>query len=230
MVAPTAIVYISFEIQDVNSWCRQLQVAQPNSSNSFTSILASLATDLVCLLCFLAFWRPIRERSKFLSTAFMAIDRPEDRPFTLTWLVTSFIATQAVITLVYYAGAAHWISPRVPQLMLIAFIVSCIGDALAEPIGVRFGDNKYKTRALFTDKTYVRTWEGSACVFLSAAVAVALLDAKLTGPEFALAMGMFPIALTIAEAKAPHTWDQPIIFIVWAACAMAFVPLAAMLA
>ena len=76
----------------------------------------------------------------------------------------------------------------------------------------------------------MRTWEGSACVFLSAAVAVALLDAKLTGPEFALAMGMFPIALTLAEAKAPHTWDQPIIFIVWAACAMAFVPLAAMLA
>ena len=167
-------------------------------------------------LCVLALSGRYRASSKFLTTAFAAIDRPEDRPHTIPWLLTSILATWFVLVvwsavLPYGAGLAF---------LFVALFISGIGDALAEPVGLRYGRNTYTVRALFTDKTYTRSWEGSACVFASGVIAVVLLSqiGSLDVERFILYLIAFPIVATAAEAKSPHTWDQPFII---GACGLA---------
>lgn len=174
------------------------------------STSTTLASGLIFLLCIGTFIRPLRSRSAFLATAYAAIDRPEDRPFTLLWISTQVAVTYLVIVLV-----VSWLGGYGKQpLIYIAVLVAGIGDGLAEPIGVRFGKHKFRVRALFTDRSYTRSLEGSACVFFSAVLAIILLRQHFTEIQFLLALGVVPIAMTLAEAWSPHTWDGPLLYLV----------------
>ena len=174
------------------------------------STVTTLMSGLIFLLCIGTFVHPLRSRSGFLSTAYAAIDRPEDRPFTLMWVSTQVLVTYVVIVLIV-AWLAHY---GKQPLIYIAVLVAGIGDGLAEPVGVRFGRHKYRVRALFTDRAYTRSLEGSACVFLSAVFALVILRQQMTDLQFILALGIFPIAMTLAEALSPHTWDGPSLYLV----------------
>ena len=55
------------------------------------STVTTLMSGLIFLLCIGTFVHPLRSRSGFLSTAYAAIDRPEDRPFTLMWVSTQVL-------------------------------------------------------------------------------------------------------------------------------------------
>ena len=88
-------------------------------------------------------------------------------------------------------------------------MINVIGDGLAEPVGVRFGKYQYKTKALFTNKEYFRTLEGSACVLISGFIIIAMHVDYFTTLQFALAMLFVPIIMTLTEAYSPHTWDTP---------------------
>ncbi len=150
---------------------------------------------------------PIRTRSHFFATAFAAIDRPEDRPYTLTWLSTQTLATYMVLVPVIIALSYY---DRV-NLIFITIIIAGIGDGLAEPVGVRFGKHKYQTRALFSQNRYTRSIEGSLCVFVVGVLAILLMSQKLSGFEMLLLLALIPITTTLAEAFSPHTWDSPFI-------------------
>jgi membrane-bound ClpP family serine protease len=56
--------------------------------------------------------------------------------------------------------------------------------------------------------------QGSACVFVSGVLAVGIFRNFYSDAQFAVAMGAIPIALTLAEAFSPHTWDTPFIILV----------------
>lgn len=190
---------------------------------------APLAVFPVCMLLFA---EPLRLRSRFLSTAFLAIDRPEDRPHTLRWFVSSYVLT-IIIALGMYrlAQDADYVGYHMADAVFIAAFVSGIGDALAEPIGIRFGRKTYRTREFLGDRVYERSYAGSACVFASAVIAVTLLAMQnywgISGTTAALLV--YPLALTLAEAKSPHTWDQPFIFLAAALAAPVFAEIAPIL-
>ena len=69
---------------------------------------------------------------------------------------------------------------------------------------------------------------GSACVFLSGILACILLRGELSTPEFWIAMALIPIAMTLAEALSPHTWDGPFLYLVGGASTVAILELAAL--
>lgn len=172
--------------------------------------MTTLLSGLIFLLCIGTFVQPLRSKSSFLSTAYAAIDRPEDRPFTLLWVSTQVVATYLILVLM-----ALWLAQYGKQsLIYVAVLVAGIGDGLAEPIGVRFGRHKYRVRALFTDHNYTRSLEGSACVFLSAILSILILRTQFTETQLLLAFGIVPIAMTLAEAFSPHTWDGPFLYCV----------------
>jgi dolichol kinase len=203
-----APVAVSFAWLQFNSPTRL--GGEPNLTTALLSVSSAILALIFCVLCLV---EPFRRRSNFLATAFAAIDRPEDRPFTLKWLVTSLIATWIAIV------AWLILLPRTQNYLMTALFIAGVGDALAEPVGLRFGRHTYAVRAFGTDRLYDRSLEGSACVFISGVVGVALFVWQSgSWLSNALAMLVIPIAATYAEARSPHTWDQPIII---TACAFA---------
>lgn len=160
-----------------------------------------------------------RKRSKFLQIGFAAFDRPEDRPHTILWLSSNMLVgywvLYAMIALLGIYDAAH--------LIFITVFVSALGDGLAEPIGVAYGKHKYAVRALFTKRIYHRTYEGSACVFLSAISAIIAMHPYMTTAQFIAMLLLMPMAMTVTEAKSPHTWDNPFMHLVGGAITLVIV-------
>ncbi|SFP71116.1 phytol kinase [Nitrosomonas cryotolerans] len=165
--------------------------------------------DMVCVFVFLTFFiEPIRNRVKLLMVMFRSFDRPEDRPLTLTWLYTQFIATYLVLIPLLAYFESHNILP----LIMIIIIANGVGDGLAEPIGVRYGKRKYTTYALFTKKKYTRSYIGSACVFVTTFIAILVFQQYFNSVQLITALFTIPILITLAEAFSPHTWDSPLIY------------------
>ena len=177
----------------------------PFQASTFTIV----TSGLVFLGSILVLGAPLRARSGFLATAYAAFDRPEDRPYTLLWLSTQILATYAVLIPVIW-----WLDGYgKTQLVFIAVLVAAIGDGLAEPVGVRFGRHTYRTRALFTDRSYTRSLEGSACVLASGMLAVLVMRSQFDREaQFLLALLLVPVLMTLAEAWSPHTWDGPFLY------------------
>ncbi len=145
-------------------------IDQKFNAETFTDFIYLAISAIITTLSLLAFYEPIRKLIPPAQLMFEGFDRPEDRPHTLTWLWTQFAAGFGVmLPMIWLCG--QW---GLEELVLIPILINIIGDGLAEPVGIRFGKHEYKTRALFTNKTYVRTFEGSACVLITGFVAVAM--------------------------------------------------------
>ena len=171
--------------------------------------------------------KPIRRRSTFFMLVFRAYDRAQDRPYTLTWLLTQLAGGYVIILALYLylqARGAGVVPPGAGRAILIVIAVNVFGDGLAEPVGIRWGKHPYRTRALWFDGKccageFKRTYEGSAVVFVTTLVAVApaYVPLRLFTPwQYATAMVGLPAVMTATEACAPHTWDNPFITLVGA--------------
>ena len=184
--------------------------------NQSTNIIYSFLTPLLWLASLSSF---VRRRIKFFHVCFYSIDRPQDRPYTLLWLVTSLIVGYWIliffIEILRIYDAAH--------LIFITVFASTFGDGLAEPIGQRYGRHRYKVKALFTNRIYDRSYEGSACVLLATVSATMAMYPFLSFYQFCAMMLIMPIALTLAEAKSPHTWDNPFIHLVGGLLTLLFI-------
>jgi dolichol kinase len=173
------------------------------------SLYTTALSGIIFLACISTLSEPFRSRSQFLATAFAAVDRPEDRPYTLLWVSTQVLATYAVLLVALIVLSKY----EKTVLIYITVLIAGIGDGLAEPVGVRFGKRKYQVKALFTDRKYTRSIEGSLCVLLSGILAVVILQNHLVGSQFLLALFVIPITMTLAEAWSPHTWDGPFLYL-----------------
>lgn len=177
---------------------------------------------MVILLMLASLCHAIRSKVGALRTVFTSINRPEDEPYTLAWLATEAVVTSAVIIafvpIIAYFSKSYVSDPSVFYgLMLIPIFASGIGDALAEIVGKRWGRHHYTTHAVFGKRTYTRSFEGSAMVFLTTLIVglvVAWQFSFILPVFFWKAFLLLPFTLTLAEAKAPHTWDNPILYLV----------------
>ena len=149
-----------------------------------------------------------REKNAFISRCFLGIDRPEDRPHTLLWLFTQFLASIMVIVPIAIVSEVIFDIPW-QNIGLFVICLAMIGDGFAEPVGIRFGKKRYKTFALFTRKRYFRTVEGSLAVFITTFLVILTFNGIFTSEQFIYAILILPIAITFTEALSPHTWDSP---------------------
>jgi len=169
--------------------------------SAFSGAINGLATVAV----FVLFWKPIRTRFSFAQTMFLSFDRPEDRPHTLKWLVTQFLAALLVIIPMLFYFQHFGFAP----LALMVVLITTVGDGLAEPVGVRYGKHKYSVPGLFVRRRYVRSYAGSACVLLVCVAGILWFHDAFTNTQLLLALLIVPITVTLAEAMSPHTWDSP---------------------
>jgi phytol kinase len=188
---------------------------------SMNDSLMALGIGTVSLLAMLTtLISPIRQRIAFLNIVFSAINRPEDEPHTILWLTTEAIVTSLVIALFLPIIANVALSLINTQaiflnLLLVPIFASGIGDALAEIVGKKWGRHTYTTHSIIRKRSYTRSLEGSAMVFLTTLITglVVLSIHSFNAPDFFWkAIILLPVTLTIAEAKSPHTWDNPIMY------------------
>lgn len=178
----------------------------PYVPNAYTLLISAVVFVLTTLL----FLKSIRERFSMVNTAFASVDRPEDRPHTLLWIVTQALTTYTVMLIVLMVLNLL----ERPELIVIPVLVTAIGDGLAEPVGVRFGRVEYRVPSLASGRRYVRTIAGSACVFLTSVAVVLSVSQWFSTPEWIAATIAIPPLMTFAEAFAPHSWDAPFLYIV----------------
>jgi len=212
----------------------------PVSGFILSIILMFLGTLIFCIF-FITLSKPFRENSQFLQTVFSAIHRPEDYPNTIFFLITEVVATSFIIisffvyislfifgfdisdrNYITYGNIELYTDPLLFSyegfygLMLIPILVAGIGDGLAEIVGKKWGRFHYRTQDIFGKKEYTRTLEGSLMVFLTTIV-VSLLIAWIYSFDlpnyFWIALVVLPFVLTLTEAKAPHSWDGPFIYL-----------------
>ena len=174
-------------------------------AETFTDFVYLAISAVITTLSLLAFYEPIRKLIPPYQLMFEGFDRPEDRPYTLAWIWTQFAAGFAImLPMIWLFG--QW---DLASLVLIPILINVVGDGLAEPVGIRFGTHEYKTKALFTNKEYVRTLEGSACVLITGFLVVAMHFEYFSTTQFILSMLLVPLLMTLTEAYSPHTWDTP---------------------
>ena len=164
----------------------------------------------IILFLLLLLSEPIRNKIVIIDTMFKAVDRPEDRPYTLIWFSSQIITTLAVIIpfSVYFS--------RIDKigLVFIPILVNGLADGLAEPVGIRFGKHKYRTRACLSRRKYERSYEGSLCVFLVSLIIILCYYGYMAIYKYIFCCLTIPIITTATEAYSPHTWDSPCIFFV----------------
>ena len=175
-------------------------------SISLNSILLNASLTLCLLTLFNA---KLRRKFSILEQAFYSIDRPEDRPYTLVWLVTQAATAYVIMIVAVIMLPTQLIQPA----LFIPLSVIAFGDGLAEPVGIKFGKHQYRVRALFSKKTFVRSIEGSLCVYAASILAVIWFNSYFTAKEFIALLLILPILMTLTEAKSPHTWDTPFLLV-----------------
>lgn len=175
---------------------------QPSLSTFLTTVVVfTLATSIMC--------HPIRQRFSMVNTAFAAVDRPEDRPYTLFWIISQAIVSAIILTNMFLVFQKLGIA----ALISIPLVVTGVGDGLAEPVGIRFGKHTYRVPSLAKDRIYLRSIEGSACVFIVAILTVACVYPIVTFNQWLTLLVLVPTIMTAAEAFAPHTWDAPFLYL-----------------
>merc|ERR1719424_2717961 len=113
------------------------------------------------MLGFLIQIKPIREMpiiGPFFMIQFNSLDRPEDRPNTIKWIIGGNILPGLFSIILF-----RWLYSfnNTQDLAFIWIFVTGIGDGLAEPVGITWGRHKYWTSSLFSgqdDFKYQRSW------------------------------------------------------------------------
>jgi len=152
----------------------------------------------------------IRKRLWIFRIMYMAIDRPEDRPFTTFWFMS-----QLAVALPIIAGFSVLFSKlNRNHYVFIPLLILTLGDGLAEPVGIRWGYHKYTVKGLFVNREYTRSYQGSLCVAFFSVVSVLIYYNEFTKASITFALLTLPICMTVTEAKSPHTWDNPLLLLV----------------
>ncbi|HAY4298183.1 TPA: hypothetical protein JZ877_002681 [Escherichia coli] len=179
-----------------------------NVSNPTEKIIIASLSSVLFFVSLISFFR---DKLRYLSLSFYAIDRPEDQPYTLVWIFSQTFAGFIVLALF----SLLWNKWDIPQeLMYMSILTTTLGDGLAEPVGVRFGKHKYAVKGFFIDKKFYRSYEGSMVVYSVALILALVFMQSFHGVGLAIIVILFPLAMTLTEARSPHTWDTPFLFFV----------------
>lgn len=172
-------------------------------------------TPLVCLfggMCTLvllyAIWRGPG------NLLYEAIAREKDEPHRTHYITVAYLTT-LIGGLVSNILFGH--------MAVVGYLVTGLGDAAGEPVGTKFGKHTYRVPSLTSVKA-IRSWEGSAAVFVMSAAAIAAAIAIL--PELSFSDSSFAVILLLGivsagvEAVSPHGWDNATMqivpsFLVW---------------
>ena len=176
-------------------------------------IVPHLWESLFVLFMFLILIKPVREASKFFMLQFNSLDRIEDRPNTLKWIILGNMLPGLLIITIFKQIFETYLN--LPLLASVVVLTVAIGDGLAEPVGTYLGKKKYIVPSWNLKNRYVRSYAGSFCVYFFALLFIIIYKDLFANPqEFWTSIILFPPIMTISEALAPHSMDTPIMMLI----------------
>ena len=131
-----------------------------------------------------------------------AMARESDAPHRTHYIVVAYIATLigGLTSNILFGQAA-----------VVGYLVVGLADAIAEPVGTRFGKHTYRVPS-FRGVKSTRTLEGSAAVFLvclpAIALGILLCPELVLTPRSFLTIPLLCLACMALEAVSPHGWDN----------------------
>lgn len=133
-----------------------------------------------------------------------AVAREADAPRRSWYIIIPYLTTLAggLASAILFAPAA-----------IAGFLVTGLADAVAEPIGARFGRRRYRVLKLTRGgPPSYRSLEGSLAVFLAGiiciVVAAAISPALRWSPALIYLAPLIALCCAVAEAASPHGWDN----------------------
>jgi phytol kinase len=131
-----------------------------------------------------------------------AIARESDAPFRTRYIAYSYLATftGGVLSNLFFGYFA-----------IFGYAVTGIADALAEPVGIRFGKHAYRVFS-FNHKVAHRTLEGSAAVFISTfIIGLLLMQISVTADISFLHLLLIAAGCSFVEAVSPRGFDNALL-------------------
>ncbi len=131
-----------------------------------------------------------------------ALAREKDEPHRTYFIVAPYFATLigGLLGNMLFAEAA-----------LMGYLAAGVGDAAGEVVGTRFGKHIYKVKGLRGVEA-IRSWEGSAGVFVFCLLALGLGVWISPAFEFSAAslylLPSIALVCSVVEAVSPHGWDN----------------------
>ena len=170
---------------------------------SVCGIQAIWGTSGVCLFggmtSVVIFYAVLRGSGNML---YEAMAREKDQPHRTHYIVVPYFAT-------LIGGLASNI--LFGPVAVVGYLVTGLGDAVGEPVGVKYGKHQYRVPSLKSVKA-VRSWEGSAAVFAGSLLSIFAaigLSAELEYTTLCLlTVPLVAAAAALAEAVSPHGWDN----------------------
>jgi len=131
-----------------------------------------------------------------------AMAREKDAPHRTYYVIIPYFATLigGLMSSIFF-----------PATVVFGFLVAGLGDAIAEPVGTRWGKHKYNVPTIWGLNT-TRSLEGSASVLFVSLLA--LFMCLVFSHQFELSLRSILIVIfiaatsTIVEALSPHGWDN----------------------
>lgn len=213
-VFPLSFVY-AFIVAEAAAWLRCSARWRTNYSRKFFHILvfgaafvigwlapepmhrvAAYGGGCAAFVILITMW----PRHPSFSRVYDALAREQDEPHRTYHLLAPLAATAlgGIATGILFAGFYQ-----------VGYLVAGLGDAVGEPVGVRFGRHKFRVPTL-PGVTCYRSLEGSTAVliasFLAAALALHSLD--FTVAEVAAGATGAAALAALTEAVSPHGWDN----------------------
>ena len=166
-------------------------------------------TPVVCLFggmtTLVVFYAVFRGSGHLL---YEAMAREKDEPHRTYYVIAPYFATLigGLTSNILFGNAA-----------VFGYLVTGLGDAVGEPVGTRFGKHQYKVPS-FRGVKAVRSYEGSAAVFIVCMLAIVAGTAMSPAVKFTsalfFAVPLLALVCMLMEAISPHGWDNAVLQIV----------------
>ncbi len=136
-----------------------------------------------------------------------ALAREKDAPFRTKYIVYSYVAT-------FVGGVVS--NLLFPSFAIFGYAITGIADAIAEPIGTRFGKHQYRVFSFDKTKVSYRSIEGSLAVFIASCSIyfIAFYITQTIFPVTYFIVFIMAFICTITEALSPSGFDNMLLQII----------------
>lgn len=158
--------------------------------------------------------KPVRSRFEIIQTMYSSSNRLTDRGLTQIYAFCQILSSIIIISSFSIIFEILYLSQK---LLFIPILSVALGDGMAEVVAqfiqdfnICGGPHQYTvTGCCSGDRQFVRSYEGSATVFLGTLISILTVYEEFNKYQLIFIICALPITMTIMEAKAPHSLDNP---------------------